>query len=249
MARIQIDWKRAFLELVTIIAGVLIALAASDWRDSVRDRAEGANYQARLHDALGSDSTEYAEAAARAAAIDSAALAVLAVYRGREVPEDGAADFIADVLEASWMPPPAVSDDTYNDLVTTGNLRLLPIAVREGLGAYYARVRLHQAREEIFRQRLADGYWSVPAKVLGPEVLPGAWQVLAGGRRGERPDAERLDVSPARLGEMVSRLRAIPELESWIADVRHVMVQRQANYGEHLSERANQVRQVLSDSE
>jgi hypothetical protein len=245
MATVHVDWKRALLELATIIAGVLIALAANDWRDSVRDRAEGARYQARLDDALGSDLKEYAEAAASAAAVDSAALEVLAVYRGREVPEDRAADFIADVLKASWMPPPAVSADTYNDLVTTGNLRLLPIALREGLGAYYAQVKVYQAREEIFRNRLASGYWSVPAHVLGPEVLPAAWEALAGRTSGEGLDVARLGVSPGQLRAMIRRLRAIPEMEPWIADVRHVMVQREVNYGEHLSERARQVRQVL----
>jgi hypothetical protein len=62
--RPSIAASRALLELATIIAGVLIALAACDWRDSVRDRTEGATYHARLEIAPGSDLREYTEAAA-----------------------------------------------------------------------------------------------------------------------------------------------------------------------------------------
>lgn len=94
---VRMSWKRAVLELATIVAGVLIALAADDWRDSLRDRAEGEGYRARLEDALGSDLQEYAEAAASAAAVDSAAVAVLAVYRGRDVAESSGDEFVGAV--------------------------------------------------------------------------------------------------------------------------------------------------------
>lgn len=60
MPSLRIDRKKALPELIRIIAGTLIALAANDWRDLVRDRAEGRSCQARLHEALGSDLEEYA---------------------------------------------------------------------------------------------------------------------------------------------------------------------------------------------
>ena len=240
----RFDWKRASVEFVTIVAGVLIALAADDWRESVRDRAAGANYRTRLDAALQSDLQQYADAGAAADSVDSAAVLVLAVYRGEEVSEDSILEFVQAVRYASSMPAPAIAVDTYNDLVTTGNLRLLPIEAREQLGAYYAEVAVFHERELIFRDRLASGYWTVPSRVLGPEVLPAAWRARAP-QVDNRPSTLGVEVSRDDLRAMITRLRAIPELEAWIADVRWVMVQRASIYGETLPQRAQEVREAL----
>jgi hypothetical protein len=52
-------------------------------------------------------------------------------------------------------------------------------------------------------------------------------------------------VSEAELERLVQRLRELPELDPWIADVRHVMTQRVASYSGELTERARALRQVL----
>jgi hypothetical protein len=52
-------------------------------------------------------------------------------------------------------------------------------------------------------------------------------------------------VSEAELAQMVQRLRALPELDPWIADVRHVMTQRVADYSEELAGRTKALKEVL----
>jgi hypothetical protein len=54
-----------------------------DWRDTVNDRAEARAYEVRLDQEVASDIAQYTRAAERAAAIDSAAVEVLRVYRAR----------------------------------------------------------------------------------------------------------------------------------------------------------------------
>jgi hypothetical protein len=245
VSKFHINWQKSLAELVTIILGVLIALAANDWRDTVRDHAEATGYEARLDEAVGSDIRQYAQAASWAAAIDSAAVEVLAVYRGHDVAAGDAKEFVEAVLKASWMPPPSVSRDTYDDLVSTGSLALLPVAVREAIDAYYGQAQIYADREALFRQVLTRGYWNVPAMVLGPDVLPRLWKAMDAAQQGDQQQIQGLTVAATQLDAIVKRLRHIPDLEAEIADVRHVMVQREVNYADHMTTAAKQLRQVL----
>lgn len=239
MPKLRLDWRKTTAELLIIVVGVLVALAVGDWWEGVRERAEAADYTQRLIASLESDELAFQDAANRALSVDSAALDVLAVYRGGSVSPDTAEDFARAVLEASWMPPATAATETYDDLVSTGNLALLPPDVRESLSSYYGRVKVIAEREAIFRARLASGYWLVPPRVLGAELLPTTWSDATA--TGDHT----LSVSQADLERMIERLRELPELEPWIADVRHVMRQRMAHYSGELMGRARALRDVL----
>ncbi len=239
MPKLHLDGRKMIADLLTIIVGVLIALSVGSWWEGIQERAEAASYAERLVVALDFDESEFRNAGNRARSVDSAALEVLAVYRGRDVAPDDAVDFARSVLAASWMPPGTAATDTYQDLVSTGKLVLLPPEVREALSAYYGRVKLINEREAIFRARLGSGYWLVPPRVLGPELLPAIWSDAAAG--GDHT----IGVSAAELAQMVSRLRGLPELDPWIADVRHVMTQRVANYEGDLVVRARALKEAL----
>jgi hypothetical protein len=243
MPKLHLDGRRVLGELLTIVIGVLIALGVGDWWEGVQERSEAARYVERLTAALESDESEFRDAAMRALSVDSAALRVLAVYRGSNVSADEAEDFARAVLEASWMPPATVATDTYEDLVSTGKLALLPPALREALSAYYGRVQVITEREAIFRDRLSSGYWLVPARVLGADLLPSTWSdATASGD-------DTLSVSEAELAGLIQRLRSLPELDPWVADVRHVMTQRRANYAGELAGRARRLKEQLQAAE
>jgi len=239
MAKLHLDGAKVLAELLTIVIGVLMALGVGDWWEGVQERNEAARYVERLTAALESDESEFRDAANQALSVESAARQVLAVYRGADVSADAAEDFAKTVLEASWMPPATVATDTYEDLVGTGKLALLPPALREALSSYYGRVEVITEREAIFRDRLSSGYWLVPPRVLGPDLLPTTWSNATAG--GDHP----LAVSEAELAELIQRLRSIPELEPWVADVRHVMTQRATNYAGELAGRARALMQQL----
>lgn len=249
MSTLRIGWQRSLAELVTIVVGVLIALMANDWRDAVRDRAEARAYVVRLDQAVASDLEEYARAAEWAAAVDTAAVEVLAVYRGREVGAENANRFVEAVLTASWMPPPAVARDTYDDLVSTGSLTLLPVTVREQVGAYYRQAQVYADREETFKDRLTRGYWGVPPSVLGPDLLPGLWRALAAPSQVDQQERDGPGITARQLAGVVARLRRIPDLEVQIAEVRHVMAQREVIYRDRLTAAARQLRQALASGQ
>ena len=140
---------------------------------------------------MASDIEQYTRAAEWAAAIDSAAVEVLAVYRGQDPAAGNGKEFVEAVLEASWMPPPAVSRDTYNDMVSTGSLGLLPVTVREAIGAYYGQAEVYADREAIFREVLTEGIGKFQQWCWVPICCPGSgrqWQphrrVISSGATG-----------------------------------------------------------------
>lgn len=245
MSESRISWPKTLAELLTIIVGVLLALFANNWRDTVRDHAQARAYEARLEQDVASDIQQYGRAAGEAAAIDSAAVQVLAAYRGREVSPRDAGGFVEAVLRASWMPPPAVSRDTYDDLVSTGSLSLLPVGDREAVGAYYRQADVYADREALFRQILARGYWRDPASVLGPDLLPRLWKAMDAARGGAADD-DAVVVTASQLAAIVARLRRIPDFEAQIGDVRNVMAQREAWYATHMTAAAKKLRKVLA---
>ncbi len=49
------DWTAAVIELVIVVAGILIALQASNWNQDRQDRARAASDYRRLHDSLVTD--------------------------------------------------------------------------------------------------------------------------------------------------------------------------------------------------
>jgi hypothetical protein len=245
VSNFHINWQKSLAELVTIILGVLIALLANDWRDALRGRAEATAYEARLDRAVASDIVQYTRTAEESAAIDSAAVAVLAVYRGRHVAAGEAKEFVEAVLKASWMPPPDVSRDTYEDLVSTGNLGLLPVTVREAVGAYYGEAQVYADREASFGEVLRKGYWRVPGMVLGPDLLPRVWKAMASAPGGHQQQSDELRVRATQLDGIVKRLRRVPDLEAEIADVRNVMVQREVIYADRMTSAARQLRRLL----
>jgi len=147
------------------------------------------------------------------------------------------------------MPPPAVSRDTSNDLVSTGSLGLLGVTVREAIGAHYGQAQVYADREAIVREVPTRGYWQVPAMVLGPDLLPRLWKEMSAAPQGDRQRSDGLKVTATQLDGIVERLRRIPNLETEIADVRHVMIQRQVNFADHMTTAAKQLRQILRGKE
>ncbi len=82
--------------------------------------------------------------------------------------------------------------------------------------------------------------------VLGPELLPELWKGMANLAPDQRHVGNPPTVSARQLGEVVARLRSISDLETQIADVRHVMIQREVIYAERMTATAEQLHRQLA---
>jgi len=149
--KLNLDWRYGITELLIVVVGVLIALAADGWLQRVQDRALERDYVERLTRDLQLDTAELGmiirltESRARfgetvLSAIDTGNRSV------------SASDFLRAVEYANYFSYPIYAKATIDDLSSTGNLRLIRSTdVKDALSRYYAEIEWMQQFQELFR--------------------------------------------------------------------------------------------------
>jgi hypothetical protein len=169
MTRPGSEWVAAFRDVTLIVVGVLIALGVDQAVQTAGERRREAQYLEALAEEIEADlgqlqgplreGLEQREAAAQL---------VIAALNGQTMEPS----FIVAALDraghVSFFVPRRA---TFDDLVSTGNLRLIrDRRVRAALIAYYDVTELNAANE-LIRQEIWYGYRSTLEEVLDPLVL------------------------------------------------------------------------------
>ncbi len=243
----RINWVRAAAELVIIVAGVMLALAADRWRETERENDLALSYIARLQSDVETDLQAFRQTVEWAKAIDDSSLYVLDIYRGADPSSDSYDLFVYHIFRASWNTQGRTTSATYQDLIGTGNLGLLPVRIRNEVTDYYTlKGNYIQGRVKIFEEVARPGYWRVPDIVLGPILGPRVWEAIQGTSVDFAPEAGRLKLSDAGVAQIVQSLRRIEDLEIQISEVRHQMTQRKILFGERLPNAARNLIESLA---
>lgn len=202
--KLKLDWKYGLSELVIVVTGVLIALAADGWNASRADRALERQYIAGVVRDLRADTAQIREAMVLSERRALSARNVLAEINGDSLL---APDELAiSVEESMWFNFPAYSRETITDLMSTGNLRLIRVSVlRQRLSEYY---------QAIDRLDQWTGNWrriQMDLEALLPNVLNLRHRdAITSGINDVPllPWAAELEVSPEEAEEIRARLRA-----------------------------------------
>lgn len=162
-------WQSALGELLIVIVGVLLALAVDSWRQSLAvDRTETQYLESLLQD-LDNDFAELDRAGREAAKNERAARTVLSVLGGHA---DGVStDSLAHAVEhAGFLYFPAYFPYTFDDLVSTGNLRIIRApALRRGIAAYYNFIESERQWWDRYRG-IQTVYAHLVQGTLGPDL-------------------------------------------------------------------------------
>ena len=111
-----------------------------------------------------------------------------------------ASDFASSVQLAGFLYIPSPTRRTYDELISTGNLRLLRDGeAKDAIAAYYEAFAELRQWDVLLRQQQAD-YWSASAGIVPRRVLQAPFA-----------DAD-LRVSPAEAQEILKRARMTPRL-------------------------------------
>ena len=130
--------SRILAELGVIILGVMIALAADSWREGLLDSRVADQYQLRLREDVSQSLLAIADVRERFTAAREAALAL--TDGSATTSRSGSRDSVDDLLVAAAMGltrEELGSQVTYQELVASGHLALLPRSAREGVVAHY----------------------------------------------------------------------------------------------------------------
>jgi hypothetical protein len=122
--RHTINWGQAFAEVILIVIGIALALAADDWADRQRELAEEQEYLVRLRADFETTRQSFVETLETIRHNRDTKLRLIELLQGPAdaVGEDELSEMIR---EAIYMQFPQVTLATYSDMVNSGDLRLL----------------------------------------------------------------------------------------------------------------------------
>lgn len=169
--KLKLDWRYGISELLIVVCGVLIALAAEGWRQDLQDRFSERDYVVRLRQDIEQDTVALAGLMALSEERAASARSVIRVFDTGEAfgpPEE----FVRAVDYAHWFNYPTYSRATIEDLRSTGNLRLLRDSdAKEAVSRYYALIDFFGQFRDVF----------VPTQLALSQVIP---EFLAPDTRG-----------------------------------------------------------------
>jgi len=192
------SWARVLVELAVIVVGVLVALAVDEWRSGVGDAELAETYRALLLSEVTDDSVNLAVAALR---IDAKIEGLREIRRIRSgtPPDAGLADISRMIRITRFRGLPSPTTTALRDLESTGNLRLLPPALRARALRYYG-------RSEISSGLILQSFGQWPTRAT--QLVPGDAAI-----RTRASPGHPQNVSDEEYAEIVRRIRTARDLE------------------------------------
>jgi hypothetical protein len=137
------DWPTVIVEFLLVVLGVLLALQLDNWNEQRKDRALFQDYLVQLQADLREDIEQAEGRIETAKALDELAAYLIAVIEGRAAQPIDNNRLVSALLVAGYANLDLVNRQTYDELISTGNLRLFPdTMLKREVVTYYFRQEL-----------------------------------------------------------------------------------------------------------
>ena len=222
--------RRAAVEFVTIIVGVLVALAVNNAWQARADRISESEYIGAVIDEIRGNMSSVEGLVLTAGRAHDALESSRRLHQSGHL-RDSASQFISGLVGAvTFIPTPNVSRAAMQDLVSTGNIKLIRNAeLRRAILESYSAMDATLERIELAQRSIAPGLDALVARHLPPNTVS----------RGKQPMT--IEVSA-----LAQDQPAIQAAASGIGS--DVMFQRELNAEFRRLERARQQSQTLRDA-
>ncbi len=224
--KLHLNWRYGLGEFFIVVLGVLVALWIENWNGDRKDRDLEREYVSSLIADLELDDASIQDAMQFAEYVANNSRSVLNSIDGRQftgTPED----FVRSVNLTAYLRYPTYSRATINDLMATGNLRLLRSEeVRDSIATYYSTIDYNtqwneSAREAQTRMTL------ITAAVLDVRHR----EFIDSQNNAGAPWApDTLDVSSAKAEEILEALIEHPDAKGLIS---YMIREQGASFGRH----------------
>ncbi|MEO8460682.1 MAG: hypothetical protein ABI451_09145 [Dokdonella sp.] len=132
------DWTAAFIELLIVVVGILIALQVSNWNESRIDHARADSYYRRLHAELMGDEHNIDNALVFWKKVSAYGHAAIAYGESGQRVDGSNWKTVLAWYQASQLMPFELEDTTFAEMRDGGGLALIDDeALRKQLGDYY----------------------------------------------------------------------------------------------------------------
>lgn len=132
------DWAGVLVELLIVVVGVFLGLQASNWNQDRQDRARGADYLARIHGELESESDLLARTLEFSRAVSAYGKGALDYAEHGTLYENSAWKTLLAYYQASQVWPFRQPNTAFQELRGSGELQLIrDVALRARLASHY----------------------------------------------------------------------------------------------------------------
>ncbi len=133
------DWPTVTVEFLLVVLGVLLALQVDNWNERRKDRALFEDYLVQLQADLRDDIKQAERRIEAARSLDERAAYLISVIEGQAAHPIDHNRLVSSVLTAGYAYLDLVNRQTYDELISTGNLRLFPdTELKREVVTYYA---------------------------------------------------------------------------------------------------------------
>ena len=240
----QHDWSAVLVEIVVVIVGLMLAFQLDRWWEQRGERVQEAEYVARLIADVESDLPNIEHAINLASLRKNMAELLMAVVDDPGAAHGRPIEFTAAVHQAAFTYSPNFVSHTFEDMQSTGNLRLLrQQEIKDALYDYY-NFDVNQSQFRPLQFMTEQRHLELSAGVLDyaqAMLVQDEWYVVT------LEDLESINsavVDTEGIELAVQRFRSRPELIAWIPEVRHLQLE-QIFVNEERLKKANEVLEKL----
>ena len=140
------NWGQALFELLIVAVGILMALQVDRWREESNNRDTEGEYLSRLSDDISEDVESLNRGVNIAELRRTFAELLMASAENPDLALESPVDFMLAINQSAFTFTPALTSNTFDELRSTGNMRLLRnTELKSALFSYY---RYDQAQRQ-----------------------------------------------------------------------------------------------------
>jgi len=228
------NWITVFLEILIVVVGIFLGLQVDDWNEVRKDRVREAEYLQRIDVELAEDITEFETAITLANRRIGDAQLILAVLADPTLATSTPTEFVRALVRAGFTFFPVVSDNTFEEIKSTGELGIIrDVALRTSVTKYYQQVRLYSQWGPL-REMNQTEYLKRQTGILAPSLFEAFWV--------SRPGIEvSSEEAKAALDNLVSK----PALAEWLP-VTIAFLAEDRRYSQVAKESAENLREKIA---
>jgi hypothetical protein len=222
----QHDWFAVFVELFVVVVGLLLAFQIDRWWEQQRERLQEVEYVARLTIDVESDIPVIQLAIELAKLRKGMADVLMRVAETPTAANEHPMHFIAAVQQAAFTYSPNLTNHTFDDMRSTGNLRLLRDAeIKKALFSYY---NFDQDQKQ-YRplQFLSESrHFELAAGILSHDQARLVQDTLEIVQPGELDNIDRSLLKPDDIQATVQRFLDNEALIEWLPETRQLQLEQ-----------------------
>ncbi|MCB1553535.1 MAG: hypothetical protein KDJ14_06965 [Xanthomonadales bacterium] len=206
------NWTAIFIEFVLLVLGVFLGIQVANWNESLAEDRVGRAYAARLHADLEQDLTSLRELVAYYGAVLDNVVRTDALLAD---PQSDAKDLVVSAYRASEINFSPMARATWDEIVSSGDIGLLPPGVARQAAEHYA----FDTSRDTYDILIQSAYRHRVRKVI-PLVVQ---QAMRAGCSDHRDETQKitgfmpgctLDLKPEIITATAAALRVDPDVQA-----------------------------------